>query len=120
MKALKLALLASVLAVVASPAIAQTTTIKFPKGSYCGSFSGDVKGRTFSLNLRAGQTLTVDTDGYNVKDIIVKQPNGKILKEPGQDYGVWNVRRNGKHSVTIKTHPNENHLDAKFCAYSGI
>lgn len=118
--ALKITLLASAMTVIASPAIAQTTPIKFPKGSYCGSFSGDVQGRTFTLNLRAGQTLTVDTEGYRVKDIVVKQPNGKILKEPGQDYGVWNVRRNGRHSVSIITRPDENNLDAKFCAYSGI
>lgn len=57
---------------------AKTVPVKFAKGSYSGNFVG----RTFTLTLNAGQTLTVDT-AENVDNVIVRDPRGRALRFDG-------------------------------------
>ncbi len=47
-------------ALIATAGFANTTPIHFAKGSYCGSFDGDVVGRKFTMELSPEQTLRLD------------------------------------------------------------
>ncbi|MDO4895522.1 hypothetical protein [Moraxella sp.] len=121
MKILKTLLACSLIAF-AGQSFANTTPIKFAKGSYCGSFTGNYANRTFTLGLGKGQTLLINgNEGAGVdgaKDIIVKGPNGKTLPYDGQDYGQWIVRTTGKHTIKIIPYsPRDAYSSIEFCAY---
>lgn len=116
MKALKVVAVCALLAM-SGQSFAKVTPITFPKGSYCGSFSGDYAGRTFTINLGRGQTLTISgADG--VRDVIVKSPNGKVLHHEGQDYAEWTTRMKGKHTIKLIPYDrNDTYTSIEFCAY---
>jgi hypothetical protein len=66
--------------VLTSPIAYAQTRISFPKGSYCGQYSGDFRRpKTFVLNLGRGQTLTsrILSDGTQW-DLYVNGPAGSV------------------------------------------
>lgn len=110
-------------ALMATPIVAnaKTTVIKFPRGSYCSSFTGDYAGRTFTLNLGARQTLTVMPSG-GVRDVIVKNPRGQIMEMREEDNGSEaDIRRTtmkGTHKITLRPFDrNDTYASVQFCAY---
>lgn len=108
-------------ALMATPVVAnaKTTVIKFPRGSYCSSFSGDYAGRTFTLNLGARQTLTVKPEAYSgVRNIIVKNPRGQAMRPNGHDGETWITTMKGTHKITLIPY-DRNDTDGyiEFCAY---
>lgn len=115
MKLIKTALIAATIGLVAQSATAATTQIRFAKGSYCGSFSGNVKGRTFTLGLGARQTLTVDA---YAADVIVRDPKGRVIQWNGQDFGEWTTRSAGRHTITLQLNSfYPSNQTVTFCAY---
>ncbi len=59
------------------------TRIKFARGSYCGSYSGNFSnGREFLLRLAAYQTFTSRNIGAGTQhDVYVIGPNGRVFGE---------------------------------------
>ncbi len=96
-----------------------TTVIKFAKGSYCTSFTGDLsKGRKFKIDLGAGQEFNVETsslDGNYVASVIDSQ--GIYLEDQGPvDEYRYFTRNKGIHTVRIAGQSQGN-TAVKFCAY---
>lgn len=98
---------------------AKITKIKFAKGSYCGSYSGNFsKGKVFSLYLSANQEfITRNTgDGFQY-DITVKAPNGRSLR--GEHISdselMYTTTRKGRHIIKVKSTERFNSIE--FCAY---
>lgn len=117
MKLLKIIAACSLLAF-SGQSIAKTTPIQFAKGSSCGSFSGNAKGRIFTLYLNANQELLINSDDFysDTQDTIVKNPRGQILQGWGLRSGIsYSTDIKGKY--TIKVIPTTNHIDLEFCAY---
>lgn len=117
MKSLKVLAVCALLAV-SGQSFAKTTPIKFAKGSSCGSFSGNAKGRTFTLYLNANQELLISSDDFysDTKDTIVKNPHGQTLEGSGLRSGIsYSTDTKGKY--TIKVIPTTNHINLEFCAY---
>lgn len=116
MKSLKVLLICGAM-IMSGQSFANTVPIKFAKGSYCGSFSGDYAGRTFTIYLNKGQTLRISgADG--VENVIVKSPNGKVLHHEGQDYAEWTTRMKGKHAIKLIPYDrNDTYTSIEFCAY---
>lgn len=118
-------LLACSLIAFAGQGFANTTPIKFAKGSFCGSFSGNAKGRTFTLNLNANQELFISSNDFfaDVNTITVKNPYGQELEEDASRNvayydtkgASYNTDVKGKYA--IKVNPTRNHINLKFCAY---
>lgn len=99
---------------------AKTTPIKFAKGSMCGVFTGDTKGRKFTLHLKAGQTLLIsDMTGdwiYSVRD-----PKGKKLKtQTDIDGTMTSIKTTGVHTITLSHIYEETDVETResieFCA----
>lgn len=94
------------------------TPVVFAKGSYCGSFTGNVQhGRTFRLGLLANQDFIVTNIGNGQINVAaVDGPNGRIK---GSRYGNskrYYISKNGRHDVLIFA--NTGHSSIEFCAYS--
>jgi len=91
------------------------TRISFPRGSYCGSFSGEISTpHRFLLGLRSGQVLRVETSGetYPVK---VVGPTGEVA--PSQHHGeVYNYQlpASGDYAVAVRSQTGYARL--QFCA----
>lgn len=68
-----------VLCIATIPASA-ATRIKFPRGSFCGNYSGNYRnGREFVLNLDNGQRFTVTNTGVGVQtNWSVRGPSGHL------------------------------------------
>ena len=109
MKLLKILAITSLLAI--SGQSFANTTIQFPQGSYCSSFSGNVVGRKFDIFLGTNQTLTITPDADF--DIVVKDPKGKTLHS--NDYDEWTTKNKGKHTIILRG--NNKFADVEFCAY---
>ena len=117
MKMLK-TLAACSLLLVGGQAFAKTTPIKFAKGSSCGSFSGNAKGRTFTLQLNANQELIISSHDFyaDTREVIVKNPAGRTMQGIGLRDGIsYTTNTKGKYSITVI--PTSNHIDLEFCAY---
>lgn len=101
-------------------AFAENIVIKFPKGSYCGSYFGRIGLRdTFSLNLAKNQTLVI-TNPYG-QEYSVIAPNGKIL--PVANYVRQEVReyytgnQAGIFKIRIDHLYDSPTIDLQICAY---
>lgn len=91
------------------------TKIIFPKGSYCGSYSGDFrKSKTFSIYLLEGQTFEVKS-ADSADTITVKDSRGVLD-------GTWSTstsyqvttRKKGMHYVTLRSP--KSYQEVQFCA----
>ncbi|UOP05184.1 hypothetical protein [Conchiformibius kuhniae] len=110
MKTLALTM-AAVLFAAAVPAQA-AVPIKFAKGSYCGSYSGKAYGNTtFTLKLKAGQTLQVNN--ISARYIVT---NPSQLRSLGCDSGSCEfvAKQNGVHRITLRGSGWET---VEFCAH---
>ncbi|MDO5050629.1 MAG: hypothetical protein Q4D68_02730 [Moraxella equi] len=118
MKTLKVVAVCALLAI-SSQSFANTVPIKFAKGSYCGSFSGDFKGKTFTIQLGANQTLEIN--GLYLINPIVKDPKGRILKVAGwegEDVVYYNTTTAGRYTITLRPEDGSGYYgDVQFCAY---
>lgn len=94
---------------------AATTAIRFPKGSYCSSFEGNLRGRTFTIALGVNQTLEVREDGGVIDRIIVKNPKGATLR-PVHDW-TWVTNMKGTYKITVIPYRNAGYGSLQFCAY---
>lgn len=98
---------------------AKITKIKFAKGSYCGSYSGNfLKGKTFSLYLAANQEFITRNTGNGLQyDITVKAPNGRKLRgeQLNDDELMYTTTRKGRHIIRVKSTQRYNSIE--FCAY---
>ncbi|MDO4441764.1 MAG: hypothetical protein Q4B81_06250 [Moraxella sp.] len=109
----------------ANPTKSNVTPIVFAKGSHCGSFSGDIDNRQFTLYLNQSQTLEILLN--DVRDIFptVKNPKHKIVNP---EYGPYSeyvgyayfIKTKGKHTITFKTdreYKVNPYAKIEFCAY---
>lgn len=102
--------------VMTNTAHAKTTKLTFPKGSYCTQFTGDDRGRTFTLYLKQGQYLSADLEDDD-RRLIATDPNGRRLKYAisDTDYG-WDIPKTGTYRIKVLG-GRENYNEIKFCAY---
>lgn len=94
-----------------------TTRIVFPKGSYCGSYSGDFRNsKTFSIYLAKGQSFSIESNNP-MNSVIVRDSRGikRGYWSGGDTYYDLVTRTKGTHNITIKT--DSSYEDVKFCAY---
>ncbi len=116
MKKIGILLLALSMSAVAT---AKTTPIKFAKGSYCGSYTGNfMHGKRFSLVLKANQEFVSKNTGYGYQyDVYVKSPNGRTLRgeKISDDEIMYTTTRSGKHTIYVKS--TEPYNSIEFCAY---
>ncbi|MFB6349157.1 hypothetical protein ACFBZI_06960 [Moraxella sp. ZJ142] len=100
---------------VAMTASAKATPIKFAKGSYCGSWSGEFYGdtKTFSLGLGAGQDVSISVADGSVLSKF-SGPTGE-LRSYGGDYSssYFKTKKAGMHYVTVVYIPH------KYADYQG-
>lgn len=99
---------------------ARNIVIKFPRGSYCGSYAGEIATKdTFSLNLSRNQSLII-TNGFG-QEFSVIAPDGKIL--PVKEHISRNVKeyftgnQSGNFKVKIDQVLDVTMADFQFCAY---
>ncbi|MCP3897979.1 hypothetical protein [Moraxella sp.] len=118
MKTLKVVAVCTLLAM-SSQSFANAVPIKFAKGSYCGSFSGNFKGKTFTMQLGGNQTLEIK--GLYLIDPTVKDPKGRTLKVAnweGEDEVYYNTTTKGKYTIALRPMDNSGYYgDIQFCAY---
>ena len=91
-----------------------TTQVTFAKGSYCGSFTGNLQqGRLFNLFLGANQELVIQTDAVVQS---VRDSKGRILPDQGYyNYSYSYVTRNkGQHTVRMI---GSGYSSVEFCVY---
>ncbi len=100
-----------------SPSLA-TTRIRFARGSFCGSYSGNFTGgREFVLGLARGQTLTTQNTGSgNQYNITVYGPTGRIsARKPSKSTLSYTIPATGDYYISIRsTSPFDS---VEFCAY---
>ena len=91
--------------------------IVFPKGSFCGSYSGRIgSGRTFRLGLGANQTLVVRTLGGSHTIAWVRGPYGYLDGyKPDDESTEYETDATGWHYVRITAHEGSGSI--QFCAY---
>ena len=94
------------------------TKVVFAKGSYCGSFTGNVRhGRTFRLGLLANQDFIITNTGDGQINVAsVKGPNGIIRGSRIGNAKGYYISKSGPHDILI--YANSNHSSIEFCAYS--
>lgn len=98
---------------------AKTTKIRFAKGSYCGSYSGNfVKGKRFSLYLMSNQEFITRNTGDGLQyNVTVTAPNGRRLygEQLSDSEIMYTTTRKGKHIIRVKS--TEPYNSIEFCAY---
>ncbi len=117
MKALKVVTMCALLAM-STQSFAETVPIKFAKGSYCGSFSGNFKGKAFTMQLGDNQTLEIT--GLYLINPTVKDSKGRTLRIAGWEGEdvVYYTTTAGKHTITLSPEDGGNYYaDVQFCAY---
>lgn len=89
-----------------------SSKVVFAKGSYCGSYTGDLRsGRVFKIALGANQELVINTDGHVQS---VRDSKGKRLADYGEyDYRYF-TRTKGEHRVIMV---GSRFSTVEFCAY---
>ncbi len=116
MKKIGILLLALSMSAVAT---AKTTPIKFAKGSYCGSYSGNfTHGKRFSLFLKANQEFVSKNTGYSEQyDVYMRAPNGRYLRgeKISSDEIMYKTTRSGRHIIYVQSA--EPYSSIEFCAY---
>lgn len=108
--------------VLATPSEARDIPVKFAKGSYCGSYSGQVKvGDNFVLSLGKEHQLIIQKKTDH--DYAVIAPNGKYLEViqrfPDNKLQYWTGEQSGKFKVRVNSVPQAMQIDIQFCAYRG-
>lgn len=105
---------------VAFSASARNIVIKFPSGSYCGFYSGEIGlNDTFSLNLGKNQTLVI-TNPYG-QEYSVIAPNGRVL--PVGNYVYQDVReyytgnQTGVFKIRVDHLYDTPSIELQICAY---
>ena len=89
-----------------------TSQVVFAKGSYCGSYTGDLsKGRVFKVSLGANQELVINTDGHVQS---VKDSKGRRLTDHGDSDYRYYTRSKGEHRITMV---GSGFSSAEFCVY---
>lgn len=114
MKAFKVLAICALMAV-STQSFANTVPIKFAKGSSCGSFSGNPKGKVFSLYLKAGQIFGVETQSGYARALY---PDGKWhnpMPVTNPDLSQFETTVNGLYKIKIVSP--DNYADIQFCAY---
>jgi hypothetical protein len=94
------------------------TRIKFARGSYCGSYSGDFSnGREFVLNLRGGQTFTTRNIGGGRQVVFsVRGPSGRISGyQNSADQINYDIPRSGDYYIWVESSTSFSNIE--FCAY---
>ena len=93
------------------------TQIKFAKGSFCGSYSGDFsKGKKFLLNLKEGQRFTSRNIGGGMQyDGYLVGPTGKLNgQKVSSDQIDYFIPMRGYYEIFVFS---EGHGSVEFCAY---
>lgn len=119
MKMLKI-MAACALLTIGGQAAAKTTAIKFAKGSLCGSFSGDIKGREFTIYLKNNQAIIIDAQSENAAGLIVKDPKNRRVQIDRYSKYKWGflTTAKGQHTITLRPiDKNDTYADIEFCAY---
>ncbi len=94
-----------------------TTPIKFSKGSYCGSFTGDLsKGRIFTIDLDANQefivySATLDGDGV---EFVIDSKGVYLEDQSTADNYFFLTKNKGLHTIQMI---GRGFTEVKFCAY---
>lgn len=102
-------------------AATKATPIVFAKGSYCGSYTGEISNsKTFSLFLLKNQYLNVHYNANEVK-IRVTDKAGKVYKNDHQENGTYMlspIPKKGNYYITVTPKPKYRHSWQKieFCA----
>lgn len=94
------------------------TRIKFAKGSYCGSYSGNFSnGREFKLGLGAGQTFTSRNIGHGTQyDVYVIGPTGRVFGEKVNPQQInYQIPVSGDYRIYLES--STRHSSIEFCAY---
>ena len=111
----KLALSALVCALCVAPAYAATNVpIVFPKGSYCGSYTGQVAGKSFSLSVAKGQTIDVTVGGGELTKVV--SPRGKSIYFEDNADGTYRLRTSQKGTYKFYITGGGGYADVNFCA----
>ncbi|MFM7733558.1 MAG: hypothetical protein ACKO6F_08915 [Cyanobium sp.] len=94
------------------------TRIRFARGSYCGSYSGNFTGgREFVLGLARGQTFTTQNTGSgNQYSIVVNGPTGRIAARKTSSSSLsFSIPTTGDYYIYMRsTSPYDS---VEFCAY---
>lgn len=94
------------------------TRIKFARGSYCGSYSGNFSnGREFVLRLAADQTFTSRNIGYGTQyDVSVVGPKGRVFgNKISADQINYQTPASGDYRIYVES--STPHSSIEFCAY---
>ena len=89
-----------------------SSTIKFAKGSYCGSYAGNLNsGRILNISLGANQEIRIDSDAYIAS---VRDSKGNLLVDQGvYDYR-YVTKNKGNHAIRIMV---DRYNYVQVCAY---
>lgn len=122
MKILKIFALCSLVAI-SGQSFAKTVPIVFAKESHCGSFNGDFKGKTFTMQLNKNQILEIDGLKYITPTApTVKDPKGRVLTNDGwltEEMVRYETTLTGKYTIILDSEDYDDHYaDVKFCAYN--
>lgn len=94
------------------------TRIKFARGSYCGSYSGNFSnGREFILGLGRGQTFTSRNIGHGTQyDIYVIGPTGRVSGEKVSLEQInYQIPVSGDYRIYLESSTRNSSIE--FCAY---
>lgn len=94
------------------------TRIKFTRGSYCGSYSGNFSnGREFILGLGKGQTFTSRNIGHGTQyDLYVIGPTGIVAGEKVNLEQInYQIPVSGDYRIYIESSTRNSSIE--FCAY---
>lgn len=109
----------SILSLTFFTASAQAATrIKFARGSYCGSYSGNFSnGREFLLGLGAGQTFTSRNIGHGTQyDVYVIGPTGRVFgKKVNSEQINYQIPVSGDYRIFLESSTRNSSIE--FCAY---
>jgi hypothetical protein len=93
------------------------TRIKFARGSYCGSYSGNFQqGKNFVLGLRGGQTLSTRNIGGGTQyNVYVRGPRGDIPGEAASQSQInYYIPRSGDYYIRVESSTPYSNIE--FCA----
>ncbi|WP_019671820.1 hypothetical protein [Psychrobacter lutiphocae] len=97
----------------------QSTKVTFADGSYCGSFSGNMKdGKKFRLWLQPNQELVIRNTGNDQLNVAyVEGPSGRLegARDCYEDRTTYYTESKGNHYM--KVYGNDSYSSVEFCAY---
>lgn len=101
-----------------STASEAATRIKFARGSYCGSYSGNFSnGREFVLRLGANQTFTSRNIGGGTQyDVYVVGPRGRVVGDKVSRNQInYQTPASGDYRIYVES--STSYSSIEFCAY---